>query len=533
MHRIAAYRLVARDAEDTLPNHREVALELLEGWLDAKCAAGAFERGEGGPVPFPMGDGWEATLEHDRLTVDGSSLDEYDLVQSDGRTRRRMTVRIAAEGELTEVYVELFAVSESPVGVRGRGAGFDTGCPRFVRDLLRAGYWCTGEMPLTVGPIAWRGGDEARRLERLLRHEDRVLPVVTVSLTDAGPVSTDFPARLAERLAGAAAVATVDEEAAWGLTRAMGREWSCFGGAVRLYWPMHDGDEPRDHPLWTLARLRGLDASPSAGGNRLIRDLEREAMGHASRTLHESPLLERVRERVRLARREQFVRDNETLWTTLAADVEGQLDAARDTVRRLRDRNERLERELADRDNEIAVLRHEMGTGAGHPGALSRRADATSLAPDEPPPAEDGPRTVVEAVDDARTRHAGLLVFGDGVAASVRELSPDAGPPDKVARHLDVLAEMATTLREDGSLGKQAQEWLKDRNVNVSGYGEQIARNGKACAKRTFHDGTGRRVFMKHTKPNDGTASDLCVRIYFEVSEDRRSVLIGYVGRHL
>ena len=136
-------------------------------------------------------------------------------------------------------------------------------------------------------------------------------------------------------------------------------------------------------------------------------------------------------------------------------------------------------------------------------------------------------------MDDARARHAGLLVFGDGVAASVRELSPDAGPPDKVARHLEVLAEMAATLREDDSLGKQAQEWLKERNVNVSGYGEQIARNGKACARRTFHDGAGQRVFMKHTKPNDGTAADRCVRIYFEVSEDRRSVLIGYVGRHL
>jgi hypothetical protein len=42
---------------------------------------------------------------------------------------------------------------------------------------------------------------------------------------------------MAYDLAGLAIVASMNEQTSWSLTNRFGREWSCFNGAIRIYWP--------------------------------------------------------------------------------------------------------------------------------------------------------------------------------------------------------------------------------------------------------------------------------------------------------
>ena len=48
----------------------------------------------------------------------------------------------------------------------------------------------------------------------------------------------------------------MSREASWELTEKLGKEWSCYNGAVRLFWPFRvNRDDFRAHPLWTYDYL--------------------------------------------------------------------------------------------------------------------------------------------------------------------------------------------------------------------------------------------------------------------------------------
>ncbi|PRQ03665.1 hypothetical protein ENSA5_13580 [Enhygromyxa salina] len=144
------------------------------------------------------------------------------------------------------------------------------------------------------------------------------------------------------------------------------------------------------------------------------------------------------------------------------------------------------------------------------------------------------PSTVKQVVDRARRLHAkpeGLLVFGDDVDAGVEGLAADAGPPKKILEHLNVLAELAQALRQ-GPLGTTRVQWLKNRNVNASDESESTSTSASEMRQRVWHDGQYRRKFTLHTKPNDGTRTSWCVRIYFDWDPDKEVIIVAWIGRH-
>jgi hypothetical protein len=58
-------------------------------------------------------------------------------------------------------------------------------------------------------------------------------------------------------------VADLDDDAAWGMTNQLGKEWSCYDGAVRICWPHLDTQQ---NPLNHRGEFKKLAAEHRGGG---------------------------------------------------------------------------------------------------------------------------------------------------------------------------------------------------------------------------------------------------------------------------
>lgn len=87
----------------------------------------------------------------------------------------------------------------------------------------------------------------------LLRNPERRLPVVAVSADEHNRSLVDHAA-LAATISGAAHIVLLDYDRCMDLTRAVGKQFSVFNGATRLYLPGfdEDTDDRFRHPLWLM-----------------------------------------------------------------------------------------------------------------------------------------------------------------------------------------------------------------------------------------------------------------------------------------
>ena len=298
---------------------------------------------------------------------------------------------------------------------------------------------------------------------------------------------------LAYDLTGLAVVAEIDNEASWRITQQRGRVWSCYGGAIRVYWPaLRDDQDPFRHQLWTPERLLlGVGTTEEAAG-RIRHQLRRRILGLSAFAISEPRLIRMLRRESRSAEIDTLKDQIEDGWD-LAASFEEQV--------------QELQGLLDERDEENADLRNQLANL--QTALVWQPTSVDEIQPEDETP----PQTVEEALLRAMDDFKGLLVFGVDVEQGLADLNPEAGPPQKVLRCLSVLAELAAA-RRSGPLGQTQIKWLCDRGVDASGESETILNSEKAMRARTWHDGTARRPFELHLKPNDGGSSrPLCTHL--------------------
>jgi hypothetical protein len=75
-------------------------------------------------------------------------------------------------------------------------------------------------------------------------------------------------------------------------------------------------------------------------------------------------------------------------------------------------------------------------------------------------------------------------------------------------------------------------QWLRGRGINASGESDTVRNSASEMRKRAWHDGSKRRTFELHLKPNEVVSPDRCARIYFDFDDQRNCVIVGWVGRH-
>ncbi len=482
----------------------EAVVAVVDRWIGSKG-----ESRPGGIVVYH--DGRKALLETQSITCGPARAQSWKLAEPTAEGRFMTEVSVASSLEelafscvLSAGGAEIFA----PVSIEVR-------CPQVVRSVVDLNFgWRVGETAVRTAPLSYRTTAEGVLLADVLRRHGRALPIVIVSEHRGLVLHPGISEDIARELTGLALVATVSDEASWQLSRSLGREWSCYRGAIRLYWPFQGArDEPGDHPLWTSERLLENAANTEEAANRIRGLLRRRLFGLSAFTVEPSRLFGTIRraaadeelvQRRKLAQEHHDSQDLLELYAQEEQTLRSELENERETNRQLRQDLYNLQARLVwqERGGDLA------------PSAFSPQ-----------------PTTVSESVDRARKVLSRFLTFGNDVEAGVASLAPDAGPPEKVFDHLQLLADLAQ-LRRDGPVGCGMVQWLAQEGVSASGESETIRNSSSEMAKRRWHDGRQDREFELHIKTAEATAPNRCVRIYFDWDDVSEKVVVGWVGRH-
>ncbi|MHA6896410.1 hypothetical protein ACQUJT_20360 [Ralstonia pseudosolanacearum] len=509
MRKVASYSLIARAQGEAISTGFQTVVDALEHWLSSK---GTVSRADGrGTIKYH--DGREADFTIESVSSEVGHIVEYRLTEPSETGLFQTIIRIAQTASVLAMYAELQVGSSAN---RLGPLAFDARCPTVIREIIDLNLdWHVEETPVGTRPMSFLGQEGAHSLIDVIWHPARTLPIVVVSEHEGSLLTPNIAENIAADLSGLALVARIDAEASWAMTSKKGHEWSCYNGAVRLYWPLAGrSSHYMMNPLWTRSSLlRGL-YEPRDASYRLRKLLRKKVFSSSAFSMREVDSFHQIRQQ---HRKEQYSLRKESAktesdWKALADSyaednltLSGAIETANREIQQLQEQIANLEVALRWRDDEPEEI------------------DAAEEVP---------PATVEDAVLQARDRLDESLVFGDDVWEGVKTLAHDAGPPEKIAQYLDTLAEMATALRED-SLGTTVIQWLKDRGINCSGESDTIRNNKSAMKSRIWHDGEGRRTFENHLKPSDGTSPDRCVRIYFDTESKSGKILIGWIGRHL
>lgn len=511
MRRVACYAAtsVLKDGEQLATSLAAIE-QIVQDWLNSK---GKWETTDEG-LQLKLLGGRIATVSQDVVETPTGRSWEYQLAEPTESGQFLTRIVVGGQDRTLHLFVELRAGGEA---LRLRPIPVDARCPEVYRQILAAREWFTGAAIVRAKPIPFLGSRGAEALVRVITHPDRNLPLVAVSMSAAEEFVPDLADGLARDLAGLAIVALIDEGASWGITEDLGKEWSCYNRAVRMYWPVRGtGGNAFSHPLWTANRLLESADVPAVAAQRLRNQLRRQLLALSTYTISEASELANLRREAAEARlielRDRAAGKGE--WQELAEAYAVE--------------NDRLRRELAEANETIRLLEDQVAN-------LTIAAQYRLLPEIEPtiaPEEEPDLTSIQDAVDAARTRFAAHLVFGSNVEESVLTVAADAGPPDKVFEYLRTLSEM-TERRREGGLGKDMLVWLKEQGAKASSESETVLNSAAEMQKRTWDAGTGKvRRFSKHLKPKDGTSPDQCVRIYFEYDEDSQRTIVGWVGRH-
>lgn len=505
MRRLAGYCLEALASDDPSGTRADKVLDRIEGWLRSKGKLADDRRS------VTLDDRRVATIDRISVTSSRGRLAEIVLTEPrpDGWFRTAITVAESEGTVALSVGLSAAASALAPVYV-------DVRCPRLVRDLLSPpSPWRYQRTPLTSLPVDYKGEAGGDAFIALVWDSTRSVPIVAVSDEYGSVLHPGIVERLAGDLAGLAVVARLDPQASWRITRRKGKEWSCYSGAIRLFWPqLAEDDSPYRHPLWTPRRLVASMPDTEAAAERIRRELRRRILGQSAFAVSEPPLFQTLR---RAAREEEL--SALRAKATADADYKALADEYFEAAARANDT-------IAQRDAEIEELRAKI---RGLQYALqSKRVEPEEVEPETETP----PATVEEAVLSAMDELAEEVVLGSDVTEGIGTLAQDAGPPDKILAYLRILGEF-TRARRQGPLGATAIKWLSDRGAIASAESETVRNSTREQQARTWDYGNGeQRVFDLHLKPSDATSPDRCVRIYFDYDDARRKTVVGWIGRH-
>lgn len=506
MRKVASYSFSQAIDSALATNGLEKLNKIIKDWIAEK---GKIQEGS---TDLILSNGRRAEFVETTTTSTNGLIKEYKLTEATDSGLFQTSIFFGHDKKQLCVYAELRAGGGlnqlSPVQ-------FDVRCPAVIRSILDSSdSWQIGETPLSTSVILFNGDNGAQRFIQVLFHPFRSLPIVVVSNYEGLSLTDHIASNIAKDLSGLAIVAVLDEQASWFLTSTKGKEWSCYNGAIRLFWPTElQGSDPYAHPLWTRSSLLYGVFDVKDASYRIRKVLRRKVIGASAFSVWEPTLFSLVRKESRREELDALTSKAETAedWKKIADSYARDNDDLQSKVDQLVAETGELKAQVSNLQIALQWKRPEL--------------DEIRAAEEIPP------TTVADAVEKAREKFRGIIVFGAQVNEGIQTLAQDAGPPEKIYQYLSLLAQMVESMKR-GSLGKTVIQWLEDKGANCSGESETTRNNKTERSKRTWDDGQESRVFDTHLKPSDSTAPDRCARIYFDVDSDEKQVIVGWVGRH-
>jgi hypothetical protein len=518
------------------------------------CWAGIAAR------PLPYRGEWRADVIAE-VRVDGQRTDS-----STARWRMRWSGEhgrnLANEARLATLGAEVEVAVLAPTAPARPQGGVR---PPFVPQLL-AGYECSqfGE-ELAAGPLAYDAASVPQLASKLV-YPERKLPWVIISRRNAGGILLVDPHEVADELAGLANVAVLEgKQASLQLSAEIGQLFSCFDGALRVYWGSCDpaSDDPYRHPLflpWDVER------DPGFARAEVLRLLCRDAMaslpasgplwlaaGDRARAVPDLPAAASVPEAPvdevsGLVARWQHLfgkplapvpaplpREPAPEAVETGADEAGappppapapvaqppgEVPLA-ETLARLQDERDQWLDLLADQERRVSLLEARLGD-------MLARLDRAQLPPEMA--SGDAIRSVVDAVESAEREFPHLHFLPPAFRSARRSRYRH---PDRVYRALavmDAVAQQRATV--DGPLGLRLEDIFAQYGLEYAAHLSQTAATLYGGDYRFSY--RGERVLMES---HIGLGNDFdpanCLRIHFAWSNEEKRWIVGHVGNHL
>ncbi len=394
MQKVVAYRLERRDGMQWAEGRTAAVAkvkELVRQWLVRKEGSG---NADSGTYVTETGGKGGFEIEEARDGSRGWWLARLDEADEDGR-RVTATLSVTTLDDLVVVYATV-EVGTSTTEINRVDA--DARCPKVIRSILKSpGPWYHGSSRLRLRQQV-RGFEAGEQLALEIAASERTVPIVAVTEQDGGGVVLPhLDDKLAYDLTGLANVVVLDAEASWALTDHLGHWFTCYGGAVRLYWPsLTPEDDPYRHPLWTTHRLLSSGENPLDVRERFRNQIRRMVMKASALGVVRPRAIDEIRSAA--ARRafaemaaasrsihdyralaESYADDNEKL-RSIAANGERRIEDLEFTILRLEDerrallaRVENAELQLRYRESEKTDIRPDTGSEvtSQEPGAPS------------------------------------------------------------------------------------------------------------------------------------------------------------------
>lgn len=377
------------------------------------------------------------------------------------------------------------------------------GTPRLVRDVVRDLAPTMRGWPLTPAgsPLSV---ENVTPFLSALKSNQRTIPYAVVTRSN---LSDEIADQLERRLMGLAQVfRTTDKWAEYALGDDLGRSLGCFNGAVRIYWPGLDGSSnPWNHPLYLPDRI----GDPMRFSDAVLRRIANVAAFRHS----EPPKLSRLRSAIR----------------------ERELGKLRDRVEASQDIEAFLE-ETAAVEQERNDLRGRVDELEAHLAVALKNADTAwdllrdqQIAPDDDASDQPDPHSTGEAVELAKQRFSNLYFLPSALSSA--QDSPYEQPL-KAFHALQAINDVAIVWLESLDTGRSTGKGWRDEFAD-RGFDYAAADSREYSDERTFSNDGQLGSFEEHLRLGTSRRAEECLRIHFTKDEQRRKVVIAYMGEHL
>ena len=244
-------RAVAK-VQFTTPSTDEGIAQGISAILD-KWAKRKFDIAHDGGVVIRR-SGLSAAFDRTSETIDGRRKDALTVLEPVDGGNLQTDVEVVVGPERTAFRCVLSIGSDSGISP----ANVPLRAPLFIHDIVSlATPWTIGVAGERVFAQSFAiDTDDVSQLNDLIFAPERRLPVVVVSELNGETLAGDLHERLSQDLCGLAHTVRLSHDATFELTRVRGKEWSCYNGAVRLFWPYRPSNNDfRVHPLWTYDQI--------------------------------------------------------------------------------------------------------------------------------------------------------------------------------------------------------------------------------------------------------------------------------------